>query len=136
MCDHSRTQCRPGEPGSWCLICGVKVQDVETRPCRNCQHCHTRPGGWLCVRHMMGVTPGLQVAYKIADGSCWTESVDDIEKALKKAISNEAHRNWHHASWYDVPGAVMRQLVAKGHIEMRKRGPSEPTEYRSKCWWD
>lgn len=58
----------------------------------------------------------------------------DREKALRKLQTDYARRSWNNAGYFDVPGAVMRQLVAEGQAEGRKRGPSAPAEYRSRAW--
>lgn len=78
ICKHTVSQGRVGEKGSWCLACGEKVLEVETRVCRDCYYFKEIVGGSVCKRHLMGVTPGLHVTFQIEKGTCWTAPV--IEK--------------------------------------------------------
>lgn len=75
-CRHIVSRGRPDAPGDWCVDCGMKVLDVETRPCGDCRH-HDRVDGTfggrsMCRHHTMTVTPALLVCYQVAKGSCWT----------------------------------------------------------------
>lgn len=70
-CDHTWTQGREGEKGSWCNACGEKVLDVETRPCEGCAHYRDVIHGAVCKKHLMAVSPAMLVTFKIADGTCW-----------------------------------------------------------------
>ena len=70
-CKHTITQGRKGERGSWCMACGVKVYDVDERPCKDCAHSSKLWGGTICNKHLMSVTPDMHVTFKIADGTCW-----------------------------------------------------------------
>lgn len=60
-----------------CVDCGVKVYDVETKPCGDCAHFSL----WLgeacigsCSSHLMTVTSGMFVTFKVKDGSCFKSS--------------------------------------------------------------
>ena len=72
-CRHITQEFRQGESGTWCCDCGVKVYDVDTRQCKDCVHSKKLLTGTICSKHLMGVTPDMNVTFKIADGSCWTE---------------------------------------------------------------
>ena len=69
-CRHISTQGKEDEKGSWCMDCGVKVYDVETRPCSSCSHFKKLVIGSMCKKHFMGVTPCMNVTFKIAEGTC------------------------------------------------------------------
>lgn len=70
-CQHTTTQGRKGERGSWCMGCGVKVYDVDGRQCQDCAHSRKLWDGTICNKHLMRVTPDMNVTFKIANGSCW-----------------------------------------------------------------
>jgi len=70
-CACTVTQGREGERGSWCVDCGRKVYEVETRPCSGCRHYRKPFGGSICVRHLMVVTPSMLVTFGVDDGTCW-----------------------------------------------------------------
>jgi hypothetical protein len=70
-CNCTITQGRKDERGSWCVSCGRKVYDVETRPCSGCQHYRKAVLGSICVRHLMTVVPDMLVTFEIEKGSCW-----------------------------------------------------------------
>ena len=70
-CNHTITQGRPGETGSWCRACGVKVYAVDERECRDCGQYKRVVGGSICSRHQMAVTSNMNVTYRIAEGSCF-----------------------------------------------------------------
>jgi hypothetical protein len=72
-CNHPWTQGRKGERGSWCSDCGVKVYEVDNRVCGDCAHSSKLfVGGTICNKHLMRVTPDMNVTFKLADGTCWT----------------------------------------------------------------
>lgn len=72
-CNHIMTKGRDGEKGNWCVDCGIKVYDVETRKCEDCKHFFSRPMNYSgCKKHLMAVTPDMYVTFKIEDGTCWT----------------------------------------------------------------
>lgn len=73
-CKCQITQGRQGEKGSWCVACGRKVFEVETRPCSGCKHHSPLPGGAICRQHLMRITPCMLVTYKTADGTCWEQA--------------------------------------------------------------
>lgn len=70
-CRHTVTQGREGEKGSWCVECGVKVWDVETRECKDCEHFFKTINYTGCRKHLMAVIPTMNVTYSIEKGSCW-----------------------------------------------------------------
>ena len=70
-CKHTMTQGRKGERGSWCMACEVKVYDVDERKCQDCTHSQKLRDGTICNKHLMSVTPDMNVTFKIADGTCW-----------------------------------------------------------------
>ena len=70
-CQHPWTQGRKGECGLWCGVCGVKVYDVDERQCQDCTHSRKLLDGTICNKHLMRVTPDMNVTFKIAEGSCW-----------------------------------------------------------------
>jgi hypothetical protein len=59
----------------------------------------------------------------------------DKEKAAAKVrhlrlkVSPPCKR-WRNTGYFDVPGAVMRELAAEGVCETRKRDGAAPQEYR------
>lgn len=70
-CLHTSQRGREGETGSWCIDCGVKVYERETRECQGCKHYFSNVGYTGCRKHLMAVTPGMKVNYKIIQGTCW-----------------------------------------------------------------
>ncbi len=74
-CTHTITSGRKGERGSWCESCHVKVYDVDPRPCSGCEHAKKLINGWICKKHLMGITHDMNVMFKIAEGSCWKQRV-------------------------------------------------------------
>ena len=72
-CTHTITSGRKGERGSWCESCHIKVYDVDPRPCSGCSHYQRLlVGGSICNKHLMRVTPDMNVTFKITEGTCWT----------------------------------------------------------------
>ena len=71
-CIHTWTEVRRDERGSWCMHCGIKVWDVDTRPCEGCRH-HERllVGGSICLKRGGGVWADMRVTFRISEGSCW-----------------------------------------------------------------
>lgn len=60
---------------------------------------------------------------------------DDKEKALAKLLHlrrtvRPPCKRWRNTGYFDVPGVVMRELVADGLCETRKRDGAAPQEYR------
>ena len=76
-CQHTVTRGRVNESGSWCVDCGVKVFEVETRPCGQCKHFFTHPTASRvakfegCKKLLMRVTKDMKVTYKISAGTCF-----------------------------------------------------------------
>ena len=71
-CQHTKTQGRAGERGLWCCACGVKVYDVDERQCKDCAHSRCNSLYWMaCMKHLMGISPDMNVMFKVVDGSCW-----------------------------------------------------------------
>jgi len=75
-CKHMMLQERKGERGQWCMACDAKVYDVDERQCQDCTHSRKLWDGTICKRHLMRVTPDMNVMFKIAKGSCWTPRND------------------------------------------------------------
>ncbi|MCY1297993.1 hypothetical protein D9M70_474560 [compost metagenome] len=79
-CGSYITQGRSGEKGSWCVKCGEKVWEVETRPCGDCIHYSPDPfamgRGGSCLRHLMRVTASMLVTYDLSAGTCWRDPRD------------------------------------------------------------
>ncbi len=71
-CNHTVTQNKSYEAGSWCSACGEKVFGVETRKCGDCAHYLKLIDGSICKRCSMVVTQDMRVTFKIVNGSCWT----------------------------------------------------------------
>lgn len=71
-CCHTVQRGRPNEKGDWCVECGVKVFDVDSRECKDCAHFKTVLAGSICKKYLMGVTPNMNVTFRITEGSCWT----------------------------------------------------------------
>ena len=55
-----------------CAACGSKVYDVDERQCQDCTHSRKLWDGTICNKHLMRVTPDMNVTFQIADGTCWT----------------------------------------------------------------
>jgi hypothetical protein len=70
-CSHTVTQGRKGEKGSWCVKCGVKVYEVETRPCGDCKYCSELFRGFTCDHHRMIVSKQMFVTFKVSEGTCF-----------------------------------------------------------------
>jgi hypothetical protein len=79
-CQHTVTQGREGETGSWCVACGIKVWAVDERECGDCLHHARLLNGSVCQRHLMVVVPSMHVTYCIADGTCWAPKGEAAEK--------------------------------------------------------
>ncbi len=71
-CSCLVTQSRADEKGSWCIQCGRKVFEVDTRPCSGCAHFCSGLNGSVCRRHLMRVVPDMLVTFKLSEGTCWT----------------------------------------------------------------
>jgi hypothetical protein len=68
-CQHIVGTGRPGEKGTWCLACGVKILEVHDRPCRECRHSQELLDGWICSPKLMAITPDMLVTYWLVSGS-------------------------------------------------------------------
>lgn len=73
-CNHTETKGRESETGSWCVKCGEKVLEVETRPCKNCLNYRKLVDGSVCRKMLMGVTPNMLVTYWVEKGTCFEPS--------------------------------------------------------------
>lgn len=73
-CNHTTTQGRNGEKGSWCVDCGIKVYEVETRECKDCKYFFKRPFFTGCESKLMAVVPSMNVTYKLSEGTCFKDS--------------------------------------------------------------
>jgi hypothetical protein len=71
-CQHTITESRAGERGSWCRACGEKIYDVDPRECQDCAHHKRLIDGSICSKHLMAVTRTMHVTFKVANGTCWT----------------------------------------------------------------
>lgn len=73
MCQHSMTRGKEGEKGLWCIACGEKVFEVDSRKCKDCMHSKEQLGSviMICRKKLMGVLPEMNVTYKVIEGSCW-----------------------------------------------------------------
>ena len=60
----------------------------------------------------------------------WLEGLDERSRALVRLGGAWSQRHWANTGFFDVPGQVMRDLVAAGYAESRKPSPGCPTEYR------
>lgn len=74
MCEHTVSQGREGEKGSWCLACGIKVLEVDDRECKNCKHFFKSADYTGCRKHLMAVTPNMNVTYKLSEGTCFQDT--------------------------------------------------------------
>lgn len=73
-CDHTITNVRPPQKGAWCVKCGVKVYDVESRECQGCRHAKKLANQWVCNKHLMRIAPDMKVMFNIEEGSCWVKA--------------------------------------------------------------
>jgi len=71
-CKHIITRGRKGEKGSWCVDCGLKIYDVDSRTCDGCVHYRRLPNGSICRKHLMSVSASMHVTFKITEGTCWS----------------------------------------------------------------
>ncbi len=69
-CQHTITKGRNGERGSWCCACGAKVYDVENRQFQDCTHSRYVFAGMTCHKHLMVITPDMNVTFNITEGTC------------------------------------------------------------------
>jgi len=78
VCHHTVTQGRTNEKGSWCKSCGEKIFAVDHRPCGECKYYQKDVLAFsgkvgICKFKLMRVIEDMNVTYKIADGTCWTD---------------------------------------------------------------
>lgn len=78
VCQHTITQGRTNEKGSWCKSCGEKIFAVDSRPCGKCKYYQKDVLAFsgkvgICNLKLIRVIEDMNVAYKIADGTCWTD---------------------------------------------------------------
>lgn len=78
-CEHIRHQSKDGEDGLWCIDCGVKIYDVETRECQFCTHYFNSVGYKGCKKHLMAVTPTMLVTFKVEQGTCFRNKLEQGE---------------------------------------------------------
>lgn len=66
--------------GNICVDCGAKIYEIHDKPCRECRHSERLIDGWICVLHLMAITPDMNVTYKIGrtpkDGGLCFEAKD------------------------------------------------------------
>ena len=72
-CDHMVTVGREGETGSFCIKCGIKVLEEETRKCSNCKHYKKLHDGSICTKKLMSLIPDMFVTYKVDEGTCFEQ---------------------------------------------------------------
>lgn len=77
-CAHTITKGRPGETGSWCIACGVKVMAVHDRPCGECRFYREdtfslsgKLGFCTHPAHSMTVTRDMHVTYYVVNDEPW-----------------------------------------------------------------
>jgi len=73
-CTCTITMGREGEKGNWCLTCGKKVLEVESRKCEGCKYCKFFTNHHICTKHHMHIHPTMHVTYKVSEGSCFEYS--------------------------------------------------------------
>ncbi len=49
----------------------------EDRPCKGCKHSKEDLHGWLCTKHLMGITPEMHVTYKKEEGTCYEQDEEE-----------------------------------------------------------
>jgi hypothetical protein len=57
--------------GSFCVECGRKTMEVETRECQYCKHSKKLIDGYICKKHLMSISANMLVSYDPKDGTCW-----------------------------------------------------------------
>jgi len=73
-CAHTATRMRTQDGGIWCVECGDKVYDFETRECQHCMNYDERVNsGAYCLTKDSFVFRTMQAVYKIQDGTCFRE---------------------------------------------------------------
>jgi len=76
-CEHTITQGRNNEKGSWCKSCCEKIFAVDSRQCGECKHYQKDVLAFsgkvgICNLKLIRVIEDMNVTYKITDGTCWT----------------------------------------------------------------
>ena len=78
-CNHTVTQGREGHRGSsWCVACGEKVSEVDSRECQGCGFSRKLLTGWVCKKHLMAISPDMHVTFNISEGTCWEASSEQV----------------------------------------------------------
>lgn len=62
---------KEGQPGTFCKSCGIKVLDIEPRPCKDCTRFKKVAGGGICTKLLMAVIPEMNATYYISKGTCF-----------------------------------------------------------------
>ncbi|UNY40574.1 hypothetical protein KLER11_gp68 [Pararheinheimera phage vB_PsoM_KLER1-1] len=70
-CEHKSSRGREGEEGSWCIDCGIKVLEVEVRPCGECVNYRESTIGPYCDYQRMPVNKEMLVTFKLTEGTCF-----------------------------------------------------------------
>lgn len=70
-CGSITTTGKPDQKGSWCTECGTKVYEVEKRECKSCSHYFKNFNYSGCKKHLMAVSPDMNVTYEIVKGTCF-----------------------------------------------------------------
>ena len=81
-CGHIVSRGREGQKGSWCVDCGEKVLEIDTRECQHCESARKLLDGWICHKHLMSVSPDMHVTFKVSEGSCWEPSNVELSVGL------------------------------------------------------
>ena len=70
-CGSAVSTGKEGLKGSWCVDCGEKVFSVDDRECKDCESFFSRPFYSGCSKHLMRVSPDMNVTYPTNEGSCF-----------------------------------------------------------------
>ncbi len=62
---------RAGDSGSYCVECGRKTMETETRECQDCKHSKKLIDGWICKYHLSSVCADMHATYDPKYGTCW-----------------------------------------------------------------
>ncbi len=71
-CKHPMTTSKTNRKGYWCILCGVRVVDVEEEKCGDCAHYIEIMGNGQCFHHKQAVHKDTHMVYYVNVGSCWT----------------------------------------------------------------
>lgn len=84
-CPHIETKRQPGESGWFCVTCGEKACEDETRTCGECRYIKPVGKSWYgegqmyaCRKLGHQVKPGHVVTFRVSEGTCFREKVSDV----------------------------------------------------------